>query len=103
MTASPFAADFTADDARALAGLLKVVADPTRLRILHQLAAAPAAGVDLHAALSGITYPTMAHHLKILNTAGLITSSRDGAFVDRELNRAALEDLSRLISPAVRP
>ncbi|GIE46384.1 ArsR/SmtB family transcription factor [Actinoplanes lobatus] len=97
-----FDPDFHPVDARALAARLKALADPTRLLILRQLRhEGLATNGDLQEALC-VAQPTMSHHLRILAAAGLITSRKEGVFVIRELDAAALEDLARLINPAVR-
>lgn len=81
---SPFAAPgdqpFTAADAQALADAFKVLADPVRLEILHQLTwHGPMRTVDLAAAINA-KRPNVAHHLRALRQAGLITSaSVDGS------------------------
>jgi DNA-binding transcriptional ArsR family regulator len=53
------------------------LADPTRRRILAQLAHGPAALVDL-AAPTGFALPTVLRHVTILESAGLIRSQKIG-------------------------
>ncbi|GIF14822.1 ArsR/SmtB family transcription factor [Actinoplanes teichomyceticus] len=99
---SPFAANFTPDDAAVLAGQLWVLADPARLRIIHLLAVRGAmANRDLEGPI-GLTQPTISHHVRILREAGLIVSTQDGHCILRELDRAALRKLALAIDPAVR-
>lgn len=70
-----------ADEAQRLAGLLKAVADPNRLRILALLAAQPAAEplcvCDVEGAFE-LSQPTISHHLRVLREAGLLTVSKRG-------------------------
>lgn len=70
------------DDAQAdeLARLLKAMADPTRIRMLSMIAAAPTGELcacDLPDAL-GKSQPTVSHHLRQLTDAGLITREQRG-------------------------
>ena len=54
-----------------LAGALKVIADPARLRLLSLIAAAPAGevcGCDLVEPL-GRSQPTISHHLSVMTAA----------------------------------
>ena len=70
-------------EAERLAAALKVVADPTRLRLLSLLASHPggeACVCDLVAPLD-LSQPTVSHHLKVLHEAGLLERERRGAWV----------------------
>ena len=69
-----------ADQAQVLAGMLKALADPTRLRLLSHVAAQGCQDVcacDLTGQL-GITQPTVSHHMKKLVEAGLVTRQQRG-------------------------
>lgn len=73
----------SADDAVALAIRLKALADPTRLRLVNHLLDQPALEActcDL-APLVGLSEPTVSHHLKKLESAGLLTKERRGMSV----------------------
>jgi DNA-binding transcriptional ArsR family regulator len=54
---------------------LKAVADPTRLAILHSLAAAPSSVGEL-ATLFRLAQPTVSMHVKVLRESGLVRSER---------------------------
>jgi DNA-binding transcriptional ArsR family regulator len=54
---------------------LKAVADPTRLAILHSLAAAPSSVGEL-ATLFRLAQPTVSMHVKVLRESGLVHSER---------------------------
>jgi ArsR family transcriptional regulator len=97
---SPFVvADFNTDDASALAGHLKALADPARLRILGLLRIhGPMAGRDL-VPLLGLAQPTVSHHLSILRDAGLIEDRPEGKTVVRVLCVDACVRLATLINP----
>ncbi|MFN8040938.1 MAG: metalloregulator ArsR/SmtB family transcription factor [Acidimicrobiales bacterium] len=68
------------DEAVELAGLLKVLADPARLRLLSLVAAAPtgeACACDLVEPI-GRSQPTVSHHLSLLVDAGLLEREKRG-------------------------
>ncbi len=61
--------------------LLAALADPTRLAIVRQLAAAGRAGVICacdFVECCTVSQPTISHHLKVLRHAGIVTSERRG-------------------------
>ncbi len=87
-------ADLDAAEAERLAALLKVVADPARLRLLNILAATDETCVcDLTEPL-GLTQPTVSHHLKVLHEAGFTTRERRGKWVYHRLVRDRLDELA---------
>jgi ArsR family transcriptional regulator len=66
--------------AAVLAGVLKALADPVRLRLVSLIAAAPAGEVcacDLPALLDR-SQPTVSHHLTLLVRAGLVDREQRG-------------------------
>ena len=66
------------DQAEDLAAVLKVLADPARLRLLSMVAATDeACACDLVAPL-GRSQPTVSHHLSLLVDAGLLTREKRG-------------------------
>ncbi len=85
----------TAETAAELAARLKVIADPTRLRLLSLISAhadGEACVCELTTPLE-LTQPTVSHHLKVLHDAGLVTRSRRGTWV---YYRAVPEQLAAL-------
>src|SRR4026209_714534 len=60
--------------------LLLLLAEPTRLRILNCLAAAPLFVSDLQAVLD-LPQPTVSRHLTVLKRAGLLRDSPIAQFV----------------------
>jgi arsenate reductase len=69
--------------AAALAGTLKALADPLRLRMLSAIATDPrgeSCVCDL-AELADVSQPTVSHHLKVLRDVGLLVSDRRGTWV----------------------
>ena len=70
------------DDADALAQALRVLADPTRLRILSLIQWQPeheACICHLTEPL-GLTQPTVSHHMKVLLEAGLVERDQRGSW-----------------------
>jgi ArsR family transcriptional regulator len=69
-------------DAQRLAALLKVLAEPARLRLLSLIQAQPdgeACVCHLTAPL-GLSQPTVSHHLKVLLEAGLVEREQRGSW-----------------------
>jgi ArsR family transcriptional regulator len=66
-----------------LAGVLRVLADPARLRILSLLQAQPSneACVCHLTDFLGLGQPTVSHHLRVLFDAGLVQRERRGNWV----------------------
>jgi ArsR family transcriptional regulator len=76
-----------------LAALLRVLADPARLRILSLLQAQPAreACVCLVTDFLSLGQPTVSHHLRVLFDAGLVQRERRGNWVYYRAVPGALE------------
>ena len=90
------AAPLSAEDAAMLAGRLKALADPARLRLLSLiLASGPDGGCvcDLTGPV-GLSQPTVSHHLKVLHDAGLVTREQRGVWAYFRADRAAIADLA---------
>jgi len=91
-------------EAERLAGLLKAVADPTRLRLLSLVAGAgdgEACICDLTAPV-GLSQPTVSHHMRILVEAGLLTRDQRGKWAYYRLVDGALETLSSAMLTSLR-
>ena len=69
-------------EATQLAGALKVLAEPARLRLLSLIQAQPSgeACVCHLTAPLGLTQPTVSHHLKVLLDAGLVQREQRGSW-----------------------
>ena len=68
------------EDAERLAGALRVLAEPARLRLLSLIASRPeteACVCELTEPL-GLSQPTVSHHLKVLHEAGILTREKRG-------------------------
>jgi ArsR family transcriptional regulator len=82
-----------------LAGKLKALSDPVRLRLLSVVAShagGEACVCDLSAGI-GVSQPTISHHLKVLRTAGLLDSERRGSWVYYRVIPQALQQLSEVL------
>ena len=87
------------DAATELAGQLKALSDPVRLRLLSVVAShtgGEACVCDLSAGIE-LTQPTISHHLKVLRTAGLLECERRGSWVYYRVIPEALQQLSQLL------
>jgi ArsR family transcriptional regulator len=102
---TPLVAPVLSDEqAESLAQLLKAIAEPMRIKILHRLTSAAPEGVcvcDLTAPL-GLTQPSVSHHLRVLWHAGLVDRRQERTFVYYSVRQSALDHLATLIagSPA---
>ncbi len=80
--------------------ILKALADPRRLEIVERLAARGCTGCSDMRECLPISAATLSHHLKELETAGLIHIEREGKFarltLRRDIWQAFLADLQRL-------
>lgn len=76
-----------------LVGLLKALADPTRLRILELLAKQPRSTQEL-APLAGLTDAGASKQLRLLASVGLLTTKREGYYVVYSLDPEKLATLS---------
>jgi len=72
------------------AALLKALADPTRLRLVRSLLDGPLCAEELAAGL-GVAAPTVSHHLKKLDEAGLIERVRDQYYTMVHLRPGSLD------------
>jgi ArsR family transcriptional regulator len=92
----PVAPPLLADEADELASLYRALGDPTRVQIIHILAAAadPVCVCDFTAAFD-LGQPTISHHLAKLREAGLVTSFKRGLWSFYQLNPAMSDRASR--------
>jgi ArsR family transcriptional regulator, arsenate/arsenite/antimonite-responsive transcriptional repressor len=82
-------------EALRLAEAIRVLADPARLRLLSIIAASPGAEAcvcDL-TDLVDLSQPTVSHHLKVLQEAGLVEREQRGRWAYYRLEADALREL----------
>jgi ArsR family transcriptional regulator, arsenate/arsenite/antimonite-responsive transcriptional repressor len=86
---NPVAAPLPDARAEELAAIYKALGDPTRVQILHILAAAtePVCVCDFTAAFD-LGQPTISHHLATLREAGIVTSFKRGIWAFYQLDPA---------------
>ena len=90
----------SAADAEALAGVLRVLADPARLRLLSMVSErGEVCACELPDTL-GLSQPTVSHHLKVLHEAGLLDRERRGRWVHYRAVPDRLRDVQRALAPA---
>ena len=86
--------------ARELRTIQRALADPRRFQILRHIAAHPCTACTNLRADFPISAATLSHHLKELESAGLIEIARRGKFIDvtfqREAWDAYLSELHKL-------
>ena len=79
------------------ASRLKLLSDPTRLRVMRLLLEAPSHVGDLQQRID-IEQSLLSHHLRVLRDAGLVSSERDGKAV---LYRVAPEVIAQTRGEAI--
>lgn len=93
-------------EAEQLAAAFRVIADPTRLRLISLLASSPggeACVCDLVEPLR-LSQPTVSHHLKLLYEAGLVARDKRGLWVYYRLIPERLQVLRNALgAPAMSP
>jgi ArsR family transcriptional regulator len=90
----------SAEQAEQLAGVLKAIAEPTRLRLLSLVAAhegGEACVCDLTAPV-GLSQPTVSHHLKVLVDAGLLHREKRGVWAYYRLVPDRLSQVAAALS-----
>ena len=88
-------------DAERLAGVLKALAEPSRLRLVSMIAANAATGATCVCDLIepvGLSQPTVSHHLKVLVDAGIFTREQRGRWAYYRLVPDTLSSIARLLT-----
>lgn len=80
--------------------IFSALADPTRRAILARLARGESSVSDLAAPFLGsMSLPAVTKHLKVLETAGLVSKSRDAQWRPCKLNGRALQEAAEWMEP----
>ncbi|HYC79223.1 MAG TPA: metalloregulator ArsR/SmtB family transcription factor [Planctomycetota bacterium] len=74
--------------------IAKALADPTRRRMLDALRGAGELNCSQLCALFPLRQPTISHHVKTLQEAGLVVRREEGAFHVMSLDAARLRDFA---------
>jgi ArsR family transcriptional regulator, arsenate/arsenite/antimonite-responsive transcriptional repressor len=61
--------------------VMKALSDPNRVKMIKMLQGKSMCVCEIQAAL-GIAQPTVSNHLKVLEAAGLVSSKKDGLWVN---------------------
>ncbi len=90
----------SAEQAEAVAPLLKAIADPVRLRLMSIVLShegGEACVCDLTPAFD-LSQPTISHHLKVLHEAGLLDRDKRGTWVYYRARAESLQAVSALFA-----
>jgi len=88
-----------------LASILKVLSDPTRLRILSLLLVRTHCNCEIAATL-GISLSLISHHMRILRLVGLVAGVRhpeDERWVFYSVDRQAIQNLESALQAILHP
>ena len=77
-----------------IAKVFKALSDPKRVKIVDLLSCGEMCGCVLLKCFE-ITQPTLAHDMKVLTEAGIVTSRREGKKTIYALNKEAIENYRR--------
>lgn len=83
----------------------KVMADETRQQIMR-ICCCTRLAVNEIVAQTGVSQPTVSHHLKVLRDAGLVTAQRHGKEIFYSLNQEKMADnccnVSSIFAPRIK-
>ncbi|HMC37715.1 MAG TPA: metalloregulator ArsR/SmtB family transcription factor [Actinomycetota bacterium] len=98
--ASVVEAPLDAGEAETLGATLKVLAEPTRLRLVSFIAAQPGgeACVCNLTEPVGLSQPTVSHHLKLLHETGVLDREQRGRWVYYSLRQGALDRVASVFA-----
>ena len=88
------------DEAETYAHLFKVLADPARLQLLSHIAAEGCTPLSVNelTTLSGLSQPTVSHHLKKMVEAGLLEKHRTGRSVTHSVQPEIFQQLRSVLN-----
>jgi ArsR family transcriptional regulator len=82
---------------------LRALADPTRFRMVHEIAAAGELSCGQVAELFDVSQPTVSHHLKILSDAGILIRRQEGKQHFTSVDKALLMQLVEALPAQLLP
>lgn len=100
---SPVTGGVVSDEtAETLARMFKALGDPTRVKLLSMIAAAPAGEACICDMTDpvGLSQPTVSHHMKLLAEAGLVTREKRGKLAYYRVVPEVLRSLATALAPA---
>jgi ArsR family transcriptional regulator, arsenate/arsenite/antimonite-responsive transcriptional repressor len=101
---APFGVEpMSVQQAEHVAGLLKALSDPVRLRLMSMIAVAEEACVCDLTGPFAVSQPTISHHLKVLREAGWVESERRGTWVYYRARKDALAKVGDLFTGTMTP
>jgi ArsR family transcriptional regulator len=83
-----------------LAAQFRALADPTRVALVSRIARSGEVCVCELVDGSGLSQPTISHHLGILRNAGLVTSRRQGTWAYYQVSPNAIRALAGALATA---
>ncbi|MFA5855335.1 MAG: metalloregulator ArsR/SmtB family transcription factor [Candidatus Gracilibacteria bacterium] len=86
----------------ALAQILKVIAEPNRLKILCMLSVRTHCVCEIHKALR-LSQNLTSHHLKVLRNCNLINCKKDGQWKHYSINKKVVRKYKLLLSKILTP
>jgi DNA-binding transcriptional ArsR family regulator len=84
------------EDIKRRSYILKALADPIRIKILHLLKNRPMCTCEIMIALD-LTEPNASHHLNLLERNGIVKSEKMGKWVFYELEQTDIRNLANVI------
>jgi ArsR family transcriptional regulator, arsenate/arsenite/antimonite-responsive transcriptional repressor len=88
------------DGADRLAGALRVIADPARLRLVSIVASSGESCVCDLTDVLGLSQPTVSYHLRVLTDAGVLRREKRGRWAYYSVDPEPLELLRSALDPA---
>lgn len=85
------------EDIKRRSYVLKALADPIRIKILHLLKNRPMCTCEVMVALD-LSEPNASHHLNLLERNGIVNSEKMGKWVFYKLNKPELQSLASTIA-----
>ena len=84
------------EDVKRRSYVLKALADPIRIKIIHLLKSRPMCTCEIMVALD-LTEPNASHHLNLLERNGIVKSEKMGKWVFYKLEQTAIRNLANTI------
>lgn len=86
----------TAEEVKRLSAFMAALDCDNRIRIFEELKEGEKCACKL-IETSGLSQPTIAHHMKILSDAGLVDSRKEGRWVHYSQNKNTVKEITALL------